>query len=121
MARYAIICQENGLCPIVEPEVMMDGEHSLEECIEASQRVYAAVVKALHDNHVLFEGRSLLFQFVLICSVGMLLKPNMITPGHSSPTYKSTTPQQIAKATVDVLARTIPPAVPGIMVFNLLR
>jgi len=101
LARYAIICQENGLVPIVEPEVMMDGSHSLEECAIATERVLAGVVKVLHDNHVFLEGS--------------LLKPNMVTPGHSSPDYKTCTPEQIAKATVTVLQRTIPIAIPGIM------
>jgi len=101
LARYASICQENGLVPIVEPEVLMDGEHTLEQCAEASQRVYAGVFKALHDHHIFLEG--------------ILLKPNMVTPGHSNPSYSTTPPEAIAKATVTVLQRTVPPAVPGIM------
>lgn len=101
LARYAAICQQNGLVPIVEPETLMDGTHSLERCVQATQSVLAAVYKALHDNHVLLEGT--------------LLKPNMVTPGHSSPDYKKTKPEEIARATVKVLQRTVPPAVPGIM------
>lgn len=83
----------------------MDGDHSLQDCMEATQRTLAAVVKALHDHHIIFEG--------------MLLKPNMVTPGHSSPEYKTTTPEQIARATVTVLSRTLPAAVPGVMVLFL--
>jgi fructose-bisphosphate aldolase class I len=101
LAQYAAICQENGLCPIVEAEVLMDGTHSLKSCLRATERTYAAVVKALHDHNILFEG--------------MLLKPNMVTPGHESEQYKTTKPSEIAAATVAVLSRTIPPAVPGIM------
>lgn len=95
--------QENGLVPIVEPEVLMDGDHTLERCAEVTQRVLAAVFKELHYYNVYLEGS--------------LLKPNMVTPGHSHPSYKTTTSEQVALATVTVLQRTVPPAVPGIMVF----
>lgn len=101
LARYAAICQENGLVPIVEPETLMDGTHSLARCVEVTEHVLAVVFKALHDHRVFLEG--------------ILLKPNMVTPGHSSAEYKTTTPEQIAKATLTVLQRTVPPAVPGIM------
>ncbi|PRP79731.1 hypothetical protein PROFUN_12665 [Planoprotostelium fungivorum] len=100
LARYAAICQENGLVPIVEPEVLMDGEHSLEDCIEATQSVLAGVVKALHDHHIFLEG--------------CVLKPNMVTPGQGHASYKTTSAQEVARATVTVLQRTIPPAIPGI-------
>jgi len=101
LARYAIICQENGLVPIVEPEVLMDGEHTIEECAIASERVFSAVIRALHQHHLLLEGS--------------LLKPNMITPGHSNPAYKTTKPEEIGKQTVAVLQHTVPVAIPGIM------
>lgn len=101
LARYASICQENGLVPIVEPEVLMDGDHSLADCAAATERTLSVVVKYLHDHKILLEGS--------------LLKPNMVTPGHSSSEYKTTSAEQIAKATVTVLQRTIPPAIPGIM------
>jgi len=101
LARYAIICQENGLVPIVEPEVLMDGNHTLERDAEVTERTLATVYKALHDHHVLLEGT--------------LLKPNMVTPGQENPAYKTTPPEEIGKATVTVLQRTVPPAVPGIM------
>jgi fructose-bisphosphate aldolase class I len=98
LARYAQICQENGLVPIVEPEVLTDGEHDIETCAAASQRVWEAVIKALHDYNVVFEG--------------ILLKPSMVLPGAQS---KSTaTPQRVAQLTLQVLQRTIPPAIPGI-------
>lgn len=99
LARYAAICQENGLVPIVEPEVLVDGTHDIDECAQKSERVFAAVVKALHDHNVLLEGS--------------LLKPNMITPGSDS--QKKVSSQEIAWKTVRTLLRTIPGAIPGIM------
>ena len=99
LARYAYICQESGLVPIVEPEVLVEGDHSIERCEEVSEMVYAAVVKSLHDHGVMLEG--------------ILLKPNMITPGVKCKTRAS--PTEIAMKTVKVLSRTIPPAVPGIV------
>jgi len=98
LARYAAICQENGLLPIVEPEVLPDGDHNIDRCAEVSQKVFASVFKALHDQKIIFEG--------------MLLKPNMITPGTAC-TVKPT-PEDVARKTVTVLSRTVPPAVPGI-------
>lgn len=70
LARYAAICQESGLVPIVEPEVLSDGSHSIDKCQKVSEKVYAAVFKALSDYNVFLEG--------------ILLKPNMITGGHAS-------------------------------------
>jgi len=99
LARYASICQENGLVPIVEPEVLVDGTHSIDECATKSERVYAAVVKALQDHKVLLEGS--------------LLKPNMVT--HGSECENKASPQDIAWKTVRTLLRTIPGAIPGIM------
>lgn len=100
LARYAAICQENGLVPIVEPEVLMDGDHSLARCAQVTEHVLATVFKALHDYGVMLEG--------------ILLKPNMVTAGKESSEYKASTPAQIAAATVTVLQRTVPPAVHGI-------
>lgn len=98
LARYASICQDNGLVPIVEPEVLCDGKHTIAECAEASEKVFAGVVKALHDQHVFLEGA--------------LLKPNMITPGMDA--EEKATPGEIAFYTVRTLSRTIPAAMPGI-------
>merc|ERR1711951_117233 len=98
LARYAATCQAAGLVPIVEPEVLCDGEHSLERCQKVTEKVLAAVYKALSDHHVYLEGT--------------LLKPNMVTAGHSC--TKKYTPQEVAMATVTALRRTVPPAVPGI-------
>lgn len=98
LARYASICQMNGLVPIVEPEILTDGDHDLQACVDASQRTLAAVYKALHDHNVYLEGT--------------LLKPNMVLPGHDCPT--KFTPEQVAEATVTVFQRTLPVAVPGV-------
>ncbi|KMZ58915.1 Fructose-bisphosphate aldolase [Zostera marina] len=98
LARYAIICQENGLVPIVEPEILVDGPHDIERCADVSERVLAACYKALNDHHVLLEGT--------------LLKPNMVTPGSDA---KKVAPDVIAVYTVRTLQRTVPPAVPAVV------
>lgn len=98
LARYASICQANGIVPIVEPEILPDGDHDLATCQRVTEKVLAAVYKALSDHHVYLEGT--------------LLKPNMCTPGFSSP--KRATSQEIALATVTALSRGVPPAVPGV-------
>ena len=97
-ARYASICQANGLVPIVEPEVLPDGDHDLDRAQKVTETVLAAVYKALNDHHVYLEGT--------------LLKPNMVTAGQSCKTKY--TPEQVAKATVEALQRTVPPAVAGV-------
>jgi fructose-bisphosphate aldolase class I len=99
LARYASICQQNGLVPIVEPEVLPDGDHDLETAQRVTEEVLAFVYKALSDHHVFLEGT--------------LLKPNMVTQGQSC--AKKYTPQQVALATVTALQRTVPAAVPGIV------
>lgn len=98
LARYAAICQDNGLVPIVEPEVLMDGDHSIEVSVQVTQRVLAATYKALHDANVLLEGT--------------LLKPNMVLAGMAGEHAK---PVEVAAATLTVLSRTVPAAVPGIV------
>uniref|UniRef100_H3AKA5 Fructose-bisphosphate aldolase n=1 Tax=Latimeria chalumnae TaxID=7897 RepID=H3AKA5_LATCH len=98
LARYASICQQNGIVPIVEPEILPDGDHDLKRCQYVTEKVLAAVYKALSDHHVYLEGT--------------LLKPNMVTPGHACPTKY--TPEEIAMATVTALRRTVPPAIAGI-------
>jgi len=99
LARYAVICQQNGLVPIVEPEVLMDGSHDLERALEVTTHVLATVYKALHDHHVFLEGT--------------LLKPNMVLPGSDSGVKHVAI--DIAIATVTALQRTVPAAVPGIV------
>lgn len=98
LARYASICQMNGLVPIVEPEVLMDGSHDLDRAQKVTETVLAFTYKALNDHHVFLEGS--------------LLKPNMVLAGQSCPTKY--TPQQAAEATVLALSRTVPAAMPGI-------
>eukprot|EP00884_Botryococcus_braunii_P019614 jgi/Botrbrau1/6336/Bobra.0339s0043.1 len=98
LARYASICQENGLVPIVEPEILTDGPHSIDQCAAATEVVVNGCYKALMDHKVLLEGT--------------LLKPNMVTPGSEA---GPTTPQEIAEFTVRALQRSVPAAVPGIV------
>lgn len=98
LARYAAICQENGLVPIVEPEILSDGSHGIEVCSAVTEKVLAAVYKALADHHVLLEGT--------------LLKPNMVLAGADGPAADV---RAAAYLTVRALSRAVPPAVPGIM------
>lgn len=92
-----MFCPQAGIVPIVEPEILPDGNHSLERCQKVTEKVLAAVYKALSDHNVYLEGT--------------LLKPNMVTPGQSCP--QRATPEEVAKATVTALQRTVPAAVPG--------
>eukprot|EP00878_Enallax_costatus_P009086 GHUV01009499.1.p1 GENE.GHUV01009499.1~~GHUV01009499.1.p1 ORF type:complete len:343 (+),score=135.16 GHUV01009499.1:415-1443(+) len=101
LAMYAAICQSAGLVPIVEPEVLSDGSHDISACESVTQRVLSAVFKELQDAGVLLEG--------------ILLKPNMVLPGSSNSSSQKATPEQVAAATLRVLRRTVPPAVPGIV------
>lgn len=94
---------QNGLVPIVEPEVLPDGEHEIEVTQKVTELALAYCYKALADHHVFLEGT--------------LLKPNMVTAGHSCP--KKYTSADIAKATVTALQRGVPPAVPGILTLKL--
>ena len=98
LARYAALCQEAGLVPIVEPEVLMDGAHTLERCCEVTEEVLGRVFNHLRSQPVMLEG--------------MLLKPNMVVPGLAFPTQE--TVDEVADATVRCLLRAVPPAVPGI-------
>lgn len=98
LARYASICQQNGIVPIVEPEILPDGDHDLATCQRITEKVLAACYKALSDHNVYLEGT--------------LLKPNMVTAGFQA--AKKNTSVQIATATVTALSRTVPPAVPGV-------
>jgi fructose-bisphosphate aldolase class I len=99
LARYASICQQNGLVPIVEPEVLSDGEHDIERCQMVTEETLAYTYKALADHHVYLEGT--------------LLKPNMVTPGQQA--TKRASPEEIGLATVTALRRRVPAAVPGIV------
>lgn len=97
LARYAAICQSVGVVPIVEPEVLIDGDHSIERCGDVSEQVLREVFTALARHRVQLET--------------MILKPSMVTPGKDSP---KATPEQVAEATLRVFRRVVPAAVPGI-------
>jgi len=98
LARYAAVCQEAGLVPIVEPEVLMDGGHSLERCGEVTEQVLRTVFSQLYTQRVMLEG--------------LILKPNMVLPGLTCP--RQETVDEVADATLKCLLRAVPAAVPGI-------
>lgn len=98
LARYAALCQEAGLVPIVEPEVLMDGGHTMERCFEVTEEVLRLVFNQLNIQGVLLEG--------------IILKPNMVVPGLICPKQESA--EDIADATVKCFLRAVPAAVPGI-------
>jgi fructose-bisphosphate aldolase class I len=99
LARYAALCQEAGLVPIVEPEVLMDGEHTMERCREVTEEVLRSVFVQLSMQRVMLEG--------------MILKPNMVLAGLACAEQESV--DEVADATVSCLLRAVPAAVPGIM------
>lgn len=98
LARYAAFCQEAGLVPIVEPEVVMDGDHTFDRCAAVTEQVLQTVFDHLYRQRVVLEG--------------MILKPNMVLPGAACPDQGTTA--AIAEATVTCLLRTVPAAVPGV-------
>jgi fructose-bisphosphate aldolase class I len=98
LARYAALCQEAGLVPVVEPEVLMDGEHSLGHCCEVTDKVLRTVFSELFAQRVMLEG--------------IILKPNMVLPGSACP--KQEPVEEVADATVNCLLRAVPAAVPAI-------
>jgi fructose-bisphosphate aldolase class I len=98
LARYASICQSSGLVPIIEPEILLDGEHDIDECLETFEETWAAVFKACADFGVCLEA--------------VYLKPSMVTPGAQS--GKTADPKTVAEYTLGALKRVVPPAVPGI-------
>jgi len=98
LARYAALCQEAGLVPIVEPEVLMDGAHTMQRCGEVTEEVLRTVFHQLYDQRVMLEG--------------MLLKPNMVLPGLTCPQQESV--DEVANATVRCLLRAVPAAVAGV-------
>jgi fructose-bisphosphate aldolase class I len=98
LARYAALCQEAGIVPIVEPEVLMDGDHPIGRCEEVTQRVLQTVFDHLFAARIFLEG--------------MVLKPNMVIAGKKS--AQKSSPEQVAEATVRTLKRHVPSAVAGI-------
>src|SRR5438067_5893000 len=98
LARYAALCQEENIVPIVEPEVLMDGDHDIERCYSATEWVLKTVFEELYYQRVALEG--------------MVLKPNMVVPGKKS--AKQASVEQVAEMTARVLRACVPAAVPGI-------
>ena len=98
LARYAALCQDAGLVPVVEPEVLMDGEHTLDRCRQVTEEVLRTVFNQLDSQGVMPEG--------------MILKPNMVLPGSTCP--HQGTVEEVADATFECLMRAVPAAVPGI-------
>jgi fructose-bisphosphate aldolase class I len=98
LARYAAICQDNGVVPIVEPEVLMDGDHTIEACEAATRLTLHAVFDALFEQRVALEG--------------MVLKPNMVVSGQDCPVQASV--EEVARRTVATLKACVPGAVPGV-------
>lgn len=98
LARYAALCQNADLVPIVEPEVLMDAEHDLERCGEVTERVLKTVFMRLYEARIFLEG--------------MLLKPNMVVAGKKHP--KGASPEEVALSTIRVLKNCVPAAVPGV-------
>jgi fructose-bisphosphate aldolase, class I len=99
LARYAALCQEAGIVPIVEPEVLQDGDHTIEQSSKATGRALQAVFTELHDQRIDLYG--------------ILLKPNMVLSGYDAPDRASV--DEVADATLDCFYRHVPSAVPGIV------
>ena len=99
LARYAALCQEQGIVPIVEPEVLMEGSHTIERCEDVTSSILHAVFHALFKQCIGLEG--------------MLLKPNMVIAGKDCP--KKASVEEVATATLRCLRRHVPAAVPGIV------
>ena len=99
LARYAGLCQEADLVPVVEPEVLMDGDHTLDVCSEVTERVLRTVFRELYSQRVKLEG--------------MILKPNMVLPGLACPHQQSV--EEVADATIGCLLRSVPGAVQGVV------
>ena len=97
LARYAAVCQSEGIVPIVEPEVLMDGDHDMGRAAQVNEQVWHAVFHALHQHRVKLEY--------------MILKPSMVTPGMAG---AKASPEQVAEMTLRILRRTVPAAVPSI-------
>ncbi len=98
LARYAALCQEEDIVPIVEPEVLMDGDHDVDRCAQVSEWLLKTVFEQLFQQHIALEG--------------MVLKPNMVVPGKKSANRASV--EEVAEKTVRVLKSAVPASVPGI-------
>jgi fructose-bisphosphate aldolase class I len=98
LARYAALCQDENIVPIVEPEVLMDGDHTIDRCVEVTTWMLKETFQQLFYNRVALEG--------------MVLKPNMAVPGKKSP--RQALVEEVAEKTVRMLKACVPAAVPGI-------
>ncbi len=98
LARYAVLCQQANIVPIVEPEVLMDGGHTIERCYDVTEQVLKTVYAELYEARVFLEGT--------------VLKPNMVVPGKTC--AKQASPEQVAAQTIRLFKHTVPVAVPGI-------
>jgi fructose-bisphosphate aldolase class I len=98
LARYAAHCQSANIVPIVEPEVLMDGDHDIDRCYEVSEAVLKSVYAELHEARVFLDGT--------------VLKPNMVVPGKKCP--RQAKPEEVAEATLRLFRNCVPVAVPGI-------
>ncbi|WP_046863423.1 class I fructose-bisphosphate aldolase [Microvirga massiliensis] len=98
LARYAALCQEQNILPIVEPEVLMEGAHDIERCAEVTELVLRTVYRELYEQRVVLEGT--------------ILKPNMVVPGMAAPRQVGV--EEVAEYTIRILKRSVPAAVPGI-------
>ena len=99
LARYAALCQECGLVPMVEPEVLMDGDHDIETCYEVTEVVLRSLFDALYNQNVMLEGT--------------ILKASMVVPGKDCPTQASV--EEVAEATLMCLKSAVPAIMPGIV------
>jgi len=98
LARYGALCQEGGLVPIIEPEVLMDGANDIDTCFDVTQRAQRRVFQELNRQQIALDG--------------MILKPNMVISGKKCPTQAS--PEEVVEKTLECLYRTVPPAVAGV-------
>jgi len=99
LGRYAVICQANGLVPIVEPDIFNHGSHDIQTCARVSEYIWSDIINQLHKHGVFLEG--------------ILMKPNMVTSGNSCKV--KSLPIEVAHYTLQILLRTIPPCIPGVM------
>lgn len=99
LARYAALCQEAGIVPVVEPEVLMEGDHTLETCSEVTESVLRIIFRELYAQRVRLEG--------------VILKPNMVLPSLTCPQQESV--DEVADATIGCLLRSVPAAIPGVV------
>jgi len=100
IARFSAICQSCGLVPIIEPEVLSDGDHDIESCAKVTERVWTEMVYKLLKHRILLD-----------C---VLIMPNMVLPGYDNPKKEEISNELIATYTLKVMSRTIPPAIRGI-------